>query len=241
MLKDIPPQLPVLTLPQQSDRRSTQQKTRPSSPSFSCLNVCIVTFNCLPSLLMQLLQADATGGDGLIEEVHDLYSNFFQVKILFLPKGADTDHKYLKSSQRSLPLPLSGFRLTPLFSARRLLHVFSRHCPPTDESVPKDRSKRRFFSRRTHSNASLDPAPVTPNQSVPERKVGECDGEQVDDVSAVSTLAHCHLNIVAVSVLPPTTRSAPQKIQANSTMILPPARRAQYLIVTCIAKTNEIS
>ncbi|KIK43419.1 hypothetical protein CY34DRAFT_712556 [Suillus luteus UH-Slu-Lm8-n1] len=149
MLKDIAPQLPVLTLPQQSDRRSTQQKTRPSSPSSSCLN------------------ADATGGDGLFEEVHDMYSNFFQ------------------SSQRSLPLPLSGFRLTPFkFSAHRLLHVFSRHCPPADESVPKDRSKRRFFSRRTQSNASLDPAPVTPNQSVPQNKAGESDGEQVDDCAS---------------------------------------------------------
>ncbi|KAG1763590.1 WD40-repeat-containing domain protein [Suillus occidentalis] len=146
-VKDIPLQLPAPALLQQSgDKQSTQQETRPNSPSSSCLN------------------ADATGGGDLFEEAHDLYSNFFQ------------------SSQKSLPLPSSGSRLAHLFSARRLLNFFSRCCPPEDESIPKERPKRGFFSRRACLNASLEPAPITPNQPVPKRKVGQGDGKQVDHV-----------------------------------------------------------
>jgi hypothetical protein len=64
---------------------------------------------------------------------------------------------------------------------------------------------------------------MKPDQPVPEAKVGEGEGERgdnVDDVSGVSTLAHCHLNMVAVSVLPPIIRSTPQKIKANSEMMM---------------------
>ncbi|KAG2749312.1 WD40 repeat-like protein [Suillus brevipes Sb2] len=149
MVRDIPLQLPAPTLLQQSDKQSIQQESRPSSPSSSCLN------------------ADATGGGGFIEEVHDdPYNNFFP------------------SSEQSLPSPSPSptFHLLPLFSARRLLNAFSRRCPPADESVPKDRFKRAFFSRRVCSNASLGLAIMTPNQLVPEVKVGEGDrGDNVDD------------------------------------------------------------
>ncbi|KIK43418.1 hypothetical protein CY34DRAFT_803844 [Suillus luteus UH-Slu-Lm8-n1] len=160
MVRDIPLQLPVPTLLQQSDRQSIQQETRPNSPSLSCLN------------------ADATGGDGFNEEAHDdLYNDFFQ------------------SSQKSLPITSSGFHLPPLFSARRLLYVFSRRCPPADESVPTDRSKRGFFSRHTRSNASLELVPMTPNQPVPKRKVGQGDCEQVDHVDHHAS-AHNSLNTI---------------------------------------------
>ncbi|KAG2344360.1 WD40 repeat-like protein [Suillus weaverae] len=144
--KDIAPQLPAPTLLQKSDRRSTQQETRPNSPS-SCLDV------------------DATGGGGFIEEAHDdPYNNFFQ------------------SSQQSLPSPSPGSHLSSLFSARRLLNVFSRRRPPPDESVPQERSKRKFFARRARSDSPLEPATIIPNQPVPEGKVPEGEDEQSDIV-----------------------------------------------------------
>lgn len=189
MLKDIAPQIPAPTLLQESDRRSTQQKTRPDSPLSSCLN------------------ADATGGDDLIEEVHDLYSDFFQ------------------SSQKSLPLPSSGSRLTPLSSTRRLLNFFSRCCPPEDESVPQERFKRGFFSRRARLNASLEPAPTTPNQPVPEVKVGE--GERGDNVSTVSTLACFHVNVTTISAVLGMICLTTERIKAKrEMMVLLPTRRA---------------
>jgi hypothetical protein len=224
-VKDILLQLPAPSLLQQSDRRSAQQETRPNPPSSSCLKVCNVTFNCLPSFLIEQLQADATGGDGLFEEVHDLYSDFFQVKILFLSKGADTDNKHLKSSQKSLPLPSSGSRLTPLSSARRLLNFFSRCCPPEDESVPQERFKRGFFSRRARLNASLEPALIIPNQPVPEVKVGE--GERGDNVSTVSTLACFHVNVTTISAVLGMICLTTERIKAKrEMMVLLPTRRA---------------
>jgi hypothetical protein len=51
-----------------------------STSVLSCLTVC--------SSLTSLLQADATGGDGIIEEGHDdPYHNFFEVELVFLVKG----------------------------------------------------------------------------------------------------------------------------------------------------------
>ncbi|KAG1791870.1 WD40-repeat-containing domain protein [Suillus plorans] len=144
MLKDVAAQLPAPTPPQQGDGQSTQQKTRPSSPSLSCLDV------------------DATRGGGFIEEAHDdpyNNNNFFQF------------------SQQSLPLPSPGFHLPSLFSARRLLNVISRRHSPPDESVLQERSKRGFFGRRARSNLSVELATIKPNQSVPEGKVREEDGE----------------------------------------------------------------
>ncbi|KAG1858914.1 WD40-repeat-containing domain protein [Suillus subluteus] len=141
-VKDMVPQLPASTLLQKRDKRRTQQETRSNSSS-SCLD------------------ADATGGSGLVEEAHDdPYNNFFQ------------------SSQQSLPSPSPGFRLPPLFSARHLWNVVPRRRLPPDESVPQERSKRGFFSRRASSNLSLELATIKHNQSVPERKVGEGEGEQ---------------------------------------------------------------
>ncbi|KAG1858920.1 hypothetical protein F4604DRAFT_1684855 [Suillus subluteus] len=141
----------------------------------------------LCSVLTVLLQADATGGGGFIEEAHDdPYSNFFQVTLLFSSKGTGTDNKYLKSSQQSLPSPSPGFRLPPLFLALRLWNVVSRRRPPPDESVPQECSKCGFFSRRARSNWSQEPAIMIPKQPVPEGKGGEGEGEQretVDDRS----------------------------------------------------------
>lgn len=78
-----------------------------------------------------------------------------------------------------------------MFSARHLLNIFSRHRPPPDEPIPQERSKRGFFSRRIRSNSSLELATTKP-KPVPEGEVEECEGEQgqyIDDVSAVSTVA----------------------------------------------------
>ncbi|KAG2115046.1 WD40-repeat-containing domain protein [Suillus clintonianus] len=148
-VKDIAPQLAAPILPQQSDTRSIQQETRPNSPLSSCL------------------EADATGGDGIIEEGHyDPYHNFFQ------------------SSCQSFPSAAPGSHLPHLFSTRRLLKVFSRRHPPVDESVRKERLKRKFFACRARSNSSLKLATIIANQPVPEGKVGEVKGNQgasIDD------------------------------------------------------------
>ncbi|KAG2115036.1 hypothetical protein DEU56DRAFT_905292, partial [Suillus clintonianus] len=111
-----------------------------------------------------LLQADATGGDGIIDERRDdPYNNFFQ------------------SSRQSLPSGTPHSHLPRLFSARRFFKVFSRPHPPEDESVLNGRSKRKFFPHRARSNSSLKLATMKPNQPVPEGKVGEGNGEQGDN------------------------------------------------------------
>ncbi|KAG1841910.1 WD40-repeat-containing domain protein [Suillus subalutaceus] len=131
MLKDIAPQLPASTPPQQSDGQNTQEETWSNSSLSSCLD------------------ADATGGGGFIEETHDdPYNNFFQVKTLISSKGTNIDNKYLKSSQQSLPSPSPGSHLPHLFSIRRFWNVISRRRPPPDESVPKHRPKLGFLSSR---------------------------------------------------------------------------------------------
>ncbi|KAG2049064.1 hypothetical protein BDR06DRAFT_999377 [Suillus hirtellus] len=140
MLKDIAPQLPAPTPPQQSDGQSTDKGGN---------------------------TVDATGGGGgFTEEADDdPYNNFFQF------------------SQQSLPSPSPGFYLPPLFSARRLLNIFSRHRPPPDEPVPQERSKRDSFSRRVRSDSSLELA-TTKLKPVPEGEAEECEGEQgqhIDD------------------------------------------------------------
>lgn len=107
---------------------------------------------------------DATGGGGFTEEADDdPYNDFFQF------------------SQQSFPSPSPGFYLPPLFSARRLLNIFSRLRPPPDEPVPQERSKRGFFNRRVRSNSSLELATTKP-KPVPEGEVGECEGEQGQNI-----------------------------------------------------------
>ncbi|KAG2038111.1 hypothetical protein BDR03DRAFT_955190 [Suillus americanus] len=74
--------------------------------------------------------------------------------------------------------------------------------------------KRGFFSRCARSNSYLELATMTSNQQVPEKKVKEGEGEQgenVDEVSAVSTLAHCRFNLTAVSVVSRMIRSAQER------------------------------
>ncbi|KAG2115625.1 WD40-repeat-containing domain protein [Suillus clintonianus] len=108
------------------------------------------------------LDADATGDDGIIDERRDdPYNNFFQ------------------SSRQSLPSATPDSRLLHLFSARRLFKIFSRLHPPADESVPKERSKRKFFARR--SKSSLELTTMKANQPEPEWKAGEEKGEQCDN------------------------------------------------------------
>ncbi|KAG1780621.1 hypothetical protein EV702DRAFT_1042877 [Suillus placidus] len=73
------------------------------------------------------MSADATGGGGFIEEVHDdPYNNFFQ------------------SSQQSLPSASPGSRLPNLFSARRLWKRISRrHPPPVSEGKVSERESEQ--------------------------------------------------------------------------------------------------
>jgi len=89
---------------------------------------------------------------------------------------------------------------------------------------------------------------VTSDQPVPERKVGEGEreqGENVDHVSAILTPAHGHLNATAVSLVLRMIRLAPERIKANSRMILPTPYKAYHLMIalvpTQIAKTIETS
>lgn len=134
-------------------------------------------------------------------------------------------------------------------SARRLWNVISRCRPPPDQSVPRERSKRSFFSRRARSKSSLELATIQPNQPVQEGEVGEDEGEQgenVDGVSAVLTFANRRLNMMTISVLPCIIQSTPERIKANSEMILPLTRRARHLVIalplpTSIAKIIERS
>ncbi|KAG2115045.1 WD40-repeat-containing domain protein [Suillus clintonianus] len=135
----------VISLPRMLTRTHSNAKTQPNSPS-------------------SYLDADATGGDGIIEEGNDNpYNNFFQ------------------SSHQSLPSASPGSHLPHLLSARRFFKVFSRPHPPADESVPKERSKRKLFARRARSNSSLELATMTGDPPVLEGKVGEGKGEQGDN------------------------------------------------------------
>ncbi|KAG2365430.1 WD40-repeat-containing domain protein [Suillus spraguei] len=103
-------------------------------------------------------EADSTRRGSFIEEVYDdPYNNFFH------------------SSQQSLPSPSPGFHFPSLSPARHFWNVISRRRPPPDKSVPQDRSKHGFFSRRARSNTSLELPTIEPNQPVSERKVHPVD------------------------------------------------------------------
>ncbi|KAG1849913.1 WD40-repeat-containing domain protein [Suillus subalutaceus] len=135
------------------------------------------------------LDADAKGCDEFIEEAHD--DTFFQ------------------SSQQYLPSPSPGFHLPSLFSARPLWNAIFPRRPPPDESVPQERSKRDFFSRRVRSNSSLELATTKHSRLVPE---GECEGEQGE---SIDDRGH----------------SAPERIKANSEINLAPMSRARRLMI----------
>jgi hypothetical protein len=166
---------------------------------------------CL-ALLTVLLQVDATGDDGFIAGAHnDPFNNFFQVHLVFSCNGSGTNNKHLKSSQQSLPSASASpsFHLPPLLSARRLWNVVSRHRQLPEKSIPKEHFKSGLFSRRARLKSLLEHVAIKPNEPVPEGKVREGDEKQretFDDVSAVLTLAHCYLNITAVSMIPRMTR-----------------------------------
>ncbi|KAG1727181.1 WD40-repeat-containing domain protein [Suillus paluster] len=142
MVKDIAPELvpPIL---QQDHRQAIQQETRPGSSAAgsSCLN------------------ADATGGDDIIEEVNNnLYDNF------------------LGSSEPSLPLASSVPHLPPLFSGRGLWNVISRH-RRANESTTDERTKRSLFTRALANS----PGHPTTNQLAPKGKVRA--GEDVEEIN----------------------------------------------------------
>ncbi|KAG2344385.1 WD40 repeat-like protein [Suillus weaverae] len=131
---------------QRDARPEQQQGTRLQSPS--------------PSFL----DADATGGDDIVEEWHnDPYVNFF------------------KSSQLSLPATTSSPPQSPdPSSARHFWNTISRY---SLSSIPL----RKFFARRARSNSPLQPATTKSNQSMLEGKVpaGKEEGEKDDDLSAL--------------------------------------------------------
>ncbi|KAG2121088.1 WD40-repeat-containing domain protein [Suillus clintonianus] len=145
MVKDIAPELaePIF---QKGHGRPTQQETqaRPKSPSSSWLD------------------ADATGGDDILEVCDDPYHNFFE------------------SSKTSLPSPSSGSHPPHLPSIRRFWNVISRHRPLADEPVPRERHKRGFFGRRARSKSPLGPATVIHNQLPPDGKVQVGDEGEED-------------------------------------------------------------
>ncbi|KAG1732386.1 WD40-repeat-containing domain protein [Suillus paluster] len=146
---NIAPELAAPTL-QQDHSQGTQQDTRPEPLSSACLD------------------ADATGGDGIIEDAHDdPYNNFFE-------------------SPEPSPLASSGPRLHNLFSAHHFRNIISRHRPPANKSTPEQCNKRSFFARRLHQNPPVHP---TPNQPIPGGKVraGE-DPEESDQCSATAML-----------------------------------------------------
>ncbi|KAG1780664.1 WD40-repeat-containing domain protein [Suillus placidus] len=132
------PQLSALTPPQQINGQSTQEETRPNSPSLSCPD------------------ADATGGNGFVEEARD-----------------DPYHDFFQSSQQSIPSPSPGFRPPPLFLARRLWNVISRRRPPPDESVPKE------------NTPSMVSSVVVFAQTLPDGKMGGKDGTGEQDDNCV--------------------------------------------------------
>ncbi|KAG2344365.1 WD40 repeat-like protein [Suillus weaverae] len=143
MVKDMAPELEAPTLPQQGHGQlettqqpkgilpKLQQRTRPQSPSSSCLD------------------ADATGGDGITEEVRDdPYNNFFQLSQTSLP-----------ATTASPPQPPNPS------SAQRLWKIIS-------QSVPlRECYKHKFLAWRACSDTSLEPAITTPNQPTPDWKL----------------------------------------------------------------------
>ncbi|KAG1780570.1 hypothetical protein EV702DRAFT_1276409 [Suillus placidus] len=120
MVKHIAPQLPAPkditelpapTLLQKGDRRSTQQETRPNSPS-------------------SYLDVDATGGAGFIEEPHiDPYRNFFQQSLLS-PSPSPGFH---------LPpcFRLAASRMSSLDVAHRQTSLFHKNTPSPHQPVPE--------------------------------------------------------------------------------------------------------
>lgn len=58
------------------------------------------------------------------------------------------------------------------------MNVILRRRPPPEESIPKERSKRGFLSRRARSNLSEKLEIIRLKQPVPERKVGEYESER---------------------------------------------------------------
>lgn len=98
IVEDMVPELEAHTLPQQDHGQleatqqpeetlpELQQRTQPQSPSSSFLDVSTLMFNGLCYSAHSLSQVDATGGDGIIEEMRDDPYNFFQVYIMFVTR-----------------------------------------------------------------------------------------------------------------------------------------------------------
>jgi hypothetical protein len=96
-------------------------------------------------LLTELLQANATGGDGFIEEVHDdLYNNFFQAKLVFFHPKVQTLTTSTCSLRTNLfhrhRISLPYFRLaasgiSSLDVAHRQTSLFHENAPGVVSSV----------------------------------------------------------------------------------------------------------
>jgi hypothetical protein len=87
--------------------------------------------------------------------------------------------------------------------ACRFWKSIARCCPSPDESVPEERSKRKFFARHARSSSPLDSATCETRP----KPVLEGEGKKsvnVDNVSSGSPLAYSesHLNATPVSAVP---------------------------------------
>lgn len=96
-------------------------------------------------------------------------------------------------SQKSLPSPSSGPHVPHLSFIRRFWNVISRHRLPTDGSVPRERPKRSFFARSTHSNSPLELANIIPSQPISAWKVQLREDDEEDEMEdpGASKLEKC--------------------------------------------------
>ncbi|KAG2106584.1 WD40-repeat-containing domain protein [Suillus discolor] len=163
MVEDIVPELEASTLPQQDHGQleATQQpeetlaelhqRTQPQSPLSSFLDV------------------DATGSDGITEEMRDDPYNFFQF------------------SQTSLPTTTANPPQPPNPSpARRFWKIIS-------QSVPSRAcTERKLLAWRACSNTFLEPATTTLEQPTPDEKLRAEENDKASiqdaDVSSVSAI-----------------------------------------------------
>ncbi|KAG1735224.1 hypothetical protein EDB19DRAFT_1830344 [Suillus lakei] len=92
------------------------------------------------------------------------------------------DKYYLQYySQKSLPSASSGPHHPHLSFIRRCWNVISRNRPPADESVPRERPNRSFFTRRAPSNLPLEPATILHSKPIPAWKVKPGDEDEEDE------------------------------------------------------------
>ncbi|KAG2146236.1 WD40-repeat-containing domain protein [Suillus clintonianus] len=162
---DIAPE-PTLPILPQGQLGAVQQETRPQTNLQREIGPDPEHENRPDSPISSCLDADATGGGGIMEDMRDdPYNNFFM------------------SSQTSLPAATSSpTQPHNPFSARRFWNMISRHYLPTNESDPlRERPKRKFLARRARSNSPLQPEQTTPNQPALDGKAQAVENDEEDE------------------------------------------------------------